>query len=208
MRIARNVASNVATTDRPPKPLGLSRFRAYRSCQISLELKGKTIFDSGKVFGGPAVRKVLIAEDDLMIADFLEEVLVDGGFDVCGIARTVTQGLALAQLHQPDIAILDLRLAFGGFGTEIAAGLDRKAGLGILYATGNAHQFVLTKNDGDACLDKPFRPDDVIRGLQLVDEITATGKASGPFPSGFRVLEGSEKTPKPPKNGKDYRDVA
>jgi DNA-binding response OmpR family regulator len=153
------------------------------------------------------VRKVLIAEDDLMIADFLEEVLTDGGFEVCGTARTVTQGIALAQLHQPDIVILDLRLAHGGLGTEIAAALDRKAGLGILYATGNSHQFLLTKNDGDACLDKPFRSVDVIRGLHLVEEITRSGKASKPFPSGFRVLEGSAITPKPPRNGKYYRDV-
>jgi len=141
------------------------------------------------------MRRVLIAEDDLVIADMLEEVLTDGGYEVCGIARTVTEGLALAHLHQPDILILDLRLAHGGLGTEIAAGLDRVAGLGILYATGNPHQFNLTKNDGDACLDKPFRSADVIRGLQLLDEITATGKASKPFPSGFRVLEAEGKTP-------------
>ena len=31
---------------------------------------------------------VLIIEDDLQIADILEEVLRDDGFDVCGVART------------------------------------------------------------------------------------------------------------------------
>lgn len=29
--------------------------------------------------------KVLIAEDDLMIADLAEEILVDEGYEVCGI---------------------------------------------------------------------------------------------------------------------------
>jgi hypothetical protein len=39
--------------------------------------------------------KVLIAEDDLLIAGMAEEVLVEGGFVVCGIARTVRRrGLA------------------------------------------------------------------------------------------------------------------
>jgi hypothetical protein len=33
------------------------------------------------------VLKVLIAEDDLMIAYLVEEVLVDEGCEVCGIAR-------------------------------------------------------------------------------------------------------------------------
>jgi DNA-binding response OmpR family regulator len=149
------------------------------------------------------MRKVLIAEDDLMIADMLEEALIDGGFEVCGIARTVTEGLELAQLHKPNLAVLDLRLADGDFGTEIAARLDRSGGLGILYATGNSHQFVLTSDDGDACLDKPYLPSDVIRGLDLVYEITRTGKASKPFPSGFRVLEGSGDPAILLRNGKD-----
>ena len=33
--------------------------------------------------------KVLIAEDDLVIADMVEEVLVESGYEVCGIAGTV-----------------------------------------------------------------------------------------------------------------------
>ena len=132
--------------------------------------------------------KVLIAENDLLMADMLEEIVVDGGFEVCGIARTVAEGVALGKLHKPDLALLDLRLAGGELGTEIAARLDR-AGLGILYATGNAGQIDLSSADGEACLDKPYRPADVLRALHIVEEITHTGTASPPFPSGFRLLE-------------------
>ena len=38
--------------------------------------------------------------------------------------------MALGELHKPDLAVLDLRLSHGGLGTEIAAQLDRKSGLG------------------------------------------------------------------------------
>jgi DNA-binding response OmpR family regulator len=38
----------------------------------------------------------MIAEDDLLMADMLEEVLVASGFEVRGIARTVEEGVALA----------------------------------------------------------------------------------------------------------------
>ena len=138
--------------------------------------------------------KVLIAENDLLMADMLEEVLVDSGYDVCGIARSVEEGVALGNLHQPDLALLDLRLAAGGLGTEIAARLDRKDGVGILYATGNAGQISLTRDDGEACLDKPYRSFDVVRALKIVEEIVATGKATGPFPSGFHLLEPGRST--------------
>ena len=132
--------------------------------------------------------KVLIAEDDLMIADLVEEVLVDEGYEVCGIARTVAEAVALAQHHKPDLAILDLRLADDGLGTEIAALLRPLGRLGVLYATGNMSQVVLTTADGDACLSKPYRSVDLLRSLEIVAEIVATGKALPPYPRGFQVL--------------------
>jgi CheY-like chemotaxis protein len=134
------------------------------------------------------VLKVLIAEDDLIIADLAEEILVDEGYEVCGIARTVTDAVALAHQHKPDLAILDLRLADGGLGTEIAAQLLPLGRLGVLYATGNISQVALTTANGDACLSKPYSSTDLVRGLKIVTEIVANGKASSSFPKGFQVL--------------------
>ena len=133
--------------------------------------------------------KVMIAEDDLMMADMLEDVLVEGGYEVCGIARTVEKGVELGERHQPDLAVLDLRLAGGGLGTEIASRLNRRGQLGVLYATGNIGHMGLTKADGEACLGKPYRPEDVVRALKIVEEIVATGEASKPFPRSFYVLK-------------------
>jgi hypothetical protein len=39
--------------------------------------------------------RVLIAEDELMIVDLLEDVLIANGYEVCGIARTVDEAVAL-----------------------------------------------------------------------------------------------------------------
>ena len=130
--------------------------------------------------------KVLIVEDDLMLADFAEEILVEHGYEISGIARTVADAVALAGHSKPDLVILDLRLADGGLGTEVAAQLPPFGRPGILYVTGNMSQVVLTH--GDACLAKPYRSADLIRGLQIVTEIVATGKAQPPFPQGFQLL--------------------
>ena len=82
--------------------------------------------------------KVMIAEDDLMMADMLEDVLVGGGYEVCGIARTVDKAVELGERCKPDLAVLDLRLAEGGLGTDIATRLNCRGHMGVLYATGNA----------------------------------------------------------------------
>jgi DNA-binding response OmpR family regulator len=132
--------------------------------------------------------KVLIAEDDLMIADMIEEILVEDGYEVCGIARTVAEGVELGQRHKPDLAVLDLRLADGGLGTEIAARLGGLAHLGVLYATGNAAQVHLTAVNGHGCLAKPYVADDLLRSLKIVRNMAATGTVSQPFPHGFQVL--------------------
>jgi CheY-like chemotaxis protein len=134
------------------------------------------------------VLKVLIAEDDLMIADLAEEVLIEAGYEVCGIARTVPEAVALAKLHRPDLAILDLRLADGGLGTEIAAQLLPLGKLGVLYATGNVSQVKLTAADGIASIAKPYLSIDLLRGLEIVAAIVTSGAAQPPFPRGFQLL--------------------
>jgi DNA-binding response OmpR family regulator len=130
--------------------------------------------------------KVMIVEDELMLADFAEELLGEQGYEVVGIARTVAEAVALARHSRPDLVMLDLRLADGGLGTEFAAQLPPLGRPGILYVTGNMSQVVLT--GGDACLAKPYRSIDLLRGLENVAEIVATGKAQPPFPQGFQLL--------------------
>jgi DNA-binding response OmpR family regulator len=134
------------------------------------------------------VTTIVIVEDDLMIADMTEQVLVEHGYEVCGIARTVDKAVALARLHRPDLILLDLRLAEGGLGTEVAAQLGSVEGLGILYATGNVSQVSLSSADGHAYLVKPYRTQNLLRGLEIVSNLVATGSAPLPFPSGFQLL--------------------
>ena len=137
--------------------------------------------------------KVMIAEDDLLMADLLEEVLIENGYDVCGIARTVAKAVELADRHKPDLAVLDIRLAEGGLGMDIAARVNRQ-GMGVLYATGTSGRMGLTRANGEALLSKPYKPEDIVRALEIVEQIVSTGEATQPFPKGFYVLNGSSKS--------------
>jgi len=147
------------------------------------------------------VLKVLIAEDDLLIADMIEDILVENGYEVCGIACTVADAVSLIRQHKPDLAVIDIRLADGGLGTEIVAQLGGIGTLGILYSTGNRSQVVLTAANGHACIGKPYRDTDLLRGLQIVSEILASGTGSPPFPRGFQLLPGVLKSPRSATHG-------
>jgi DNA-binding response OmpR family regulator len=133
--------------------------------------------------------KVLIVEDDLMIADISEDFLVEHGYEVCGIGRTVAQAVALGRRHLPDLAIIDMRLADGGLGSEVAAQLTDLKQLGILYITGNSSSARLENFRGHGYLAKPYLFADLVRSLEIVAELVDTGYASPPFPGGFNVLQ-------------------
>jgi len=55
--------------------------------------------------------RVLVLEDDALIAMYLQELLEDSGCDVIGPAPRVGKAMELLQQHDPDVAILDLNLA-------------------------------------------------------------------------------------------------
>ena len=121
---------------------------------------------------------VMIAEDDLFMADMLEEALAANGYEVCGIARTVEKAVELGERHKPDLAVLDIRLADGGLGTDIPARLKSQGHMGVLYASGHVGQMSLTRTDGEALIVKPYRSEDVIRALRIVEQIISTRNAS------------------------------
>lgn len=131
--------------------------------------------------------KVLIVEDEFMIADMVEDALVNGGYAVCGIGRSVEEAVALGRLHQPDLAVIDLRLAGGGFGSDIAPQWDAPQRVGILYATGNP-TYLTSDAIGQGCLTKPYSIPDLLRSLEIVATIVAKGEAPPPYPRGFKLL--------------------
>lgn len=130
--------------------------------------------------------KVLIVEDDVMTADQIEDVLLKSGYEVCGIARTVPDAVALGQRHDPDLAVIDLRLDDDGLGSDIVSQLNPR--LGVLYVTANVSQLTAIAAQGDAYLAKPYTDGDLLRCLQIVESIVETGTALPPFPRGFAML--------------------
>jgi two-component system, response regulator PdtaR len=84
--------------------------------------------------------KVLIAEDDALIAMSLREVLSFVRLEVVGNAASVNEALCLAQNTQPDLAIFDMRLAGKRDGIEGAALLRDIMDIPVVSLTANGDQ--------------------------------------------------------------------
>ena len=131
---------------------------------------------------------VLIVEDDLLIADLLQEALEADEYQVTGIARTVQQALQLAEQHCPDIAVIDIRLANGDLGTTVAAHFRNTTKTKILFSTGNGDSLTSLEDLGDAVITKPYRLRDVGRALTIINQLAQYGRTALAFPRNFRLL--------------------
>ncbi len=79
--------------------------------------------------------RVLIVEDEMLVAVNLEATIADLGYQPVGIAPDRATALSLAEAS-PDIALVDLNLRDGPTGPEIGQELSRK-GISVLYVTAN-----------------------------------------------------------------------
>jgi len=83
--------------------------------------------------------RVLIVEDEMLLALDLEDMLIDAGHTVVGQASDMAQALSLAQALQGkiDLAIMDGNLAGGSNGLETAAALRERWDIPSLFVSGN-----------------------------------------------------------------------
>jgi response regulator NasT len=58
----------------------------------------------------PSRIRILVAEDEALIRMDLVEMLVEAGYEVVAEAADGAQAIELAQLHKPDLAILDVKM--------------------------------------------------------------------------------------------------
>lgn len=78
--------------------------------------------------------RVLIVEDEPLLAADLRSLIEDAGHAVVGVAADVADALAKAEALDPDTVTLDLRLRGGESGLDVAEGL-RGRGAKIVFLT-------------------------------------------------------------------------
>ena len=104
--------------------------------------------------------KVLIVEDEFIVALNLKRVLTRLGFDTVGIAPDADTAMALAQ-EKPDIAIVDVNLRDGATGPKIGATLTHKFGASVLFVTANPRQLKGSEDGAVGVLSKPFNDNQI-----------------------------------------------
>ncbi|MCX6132143.1 MAG: response regulator, partial [Proteobacteria bacterium] len=84
--------------------------------------------------------KVLLVEDELLIAENVKEMLEDQGHKVVDICTTVTQAAASFSKHNPDLVLLDIKLQGKGSGIELSEMIRKYSSVPIIFVTANSDE--------------------------------------------------------------------
>lgn len=140
------------------------------------EPEGHDHLRSGNRFGldGERVLRVLIVEDEILIAMHLETLVKDMGLEVCGIVATGVGALDMAASMQPDIILMDVNLRGAMDGIEAARQVCDGSDTRIIFVTAYGDPQTLRRIEAAtpraAVLHKPPRPANLLAAIKRVTD--------------------------------------
>ena len=122
--------------------------------------------------------KVLIVEDEALVALYLEALVVGFGHQVCAVAACACEAIEGAAKHAPDVALMDVRLARGTNGVDAAREIFSRHGVRCIFLSGNLDdgtRHALAACQPIAFINKPVLPVTLRRALQTAERLASSG---------------------------------
>ena len=124
--------------------------------------------------------RVLIIEDEPLIAMDIESLVSDLGHKVVGIAPTRGQAVTLAERESPTLVLADIQLADGSSGIDAVNDILKGLNVPVVFITAYPERLLTGEKPEPAFLvTKPFRPEMVkaVISQALFFDMTAGGKS-------------------------------
>jgi two-component system, response regulator PdtaR len=112
--------------------------------------------------------KVLVVEDELIVAEAIARVLDDAGYEVVGTVGNAAGALKEAARRRPDLVLMDIRLADGGDGIDTARKMKAERQVDVVFMS--AHHDPKTRARAAAVhpagfVAKPFSPKQLLSAV-------------------------------------------
>lgn len=114
----------------------------------------------------PAAKRVLIVEDEVLLALHLEDLLTELGHEVVGQATRIEMAMELARDTDFDFAVLDINVA--GTKSFPVADILRQRGIPFAFATGYGAEGLTDGYRDTPTLRKPYAQEDLERTIAQV----------------------------------------
>jgi len=113
--------------------------------------------------------KILIVEDEFVVANDLRLILIEAGYQILGVAASVEEALESLRQQKPDLVLLDIMLEGPKSGIDLARDL-RAQNIAFIYLSANSSQKILEEaktTEPYGFLVKPFRRKDLLVTLDI-----------------------------------------
>ena len=114
--------------------------------------------------------KILVVEDEMIIAAKISMQLTSLGYEVTGILPRGEQAIQQVKENKPDIILLDINLKGELDGIETARQIQQFAEIPVIYLTANSDEATFNRAKPTrpyAFISKPFKQLDLQRAIEL-----------------------------------------
>lgn len=118
----------------------------------------------------PERYKVLIVEDERVVAKDLKQTLESMGYNVIAMAATRDETIACCENQLPDIVLMDIRIKGNVDGIDTASELHKLYGLRVIYLTAHADVASIDRAKRTyphAYLLKPVKPGELQGAIEI-----------------------------------------
>ena len=114
--------------------------------------------------------RILLVEDDALILMQMEVLVEDAGHRVVGTAMRTHEAVDLARTVRPDLAFVDLRLAEGDSGIDVARRLREEHGVMVVFVTANPLKLGNDFAGAAGVIAKPFTRSVMARAMPYLEQ--------------------------------------
>ncbi|WP_299225988.1 LytTR family transcriptional regulator DNA-binding domain-containing protein [uncultured Psychroserpens sp.] len=141
--------------------------------------------------------KILIVEDEMIIAANISLQLTTLGYEVTGIVPRADEALSCIKQNPPDIVLMDINLKGKIDGIETVKRIQQSYNIAIIYLTANADDAHFNRAKAThphAFISKPFKKLDLQRSIELTidrieqEQASVTDKTSNEHKSSPFIL--------------------
>lgn len=121
------------------------------------------------ITSNPTLR-ILIVEDEALIADEIQDWLSRLGFEVVGVTDSSTKALEAVKTHSPDLVLMDIRLKGPEDGIHAAGVIRKEHNLPVVYLTAHSDQATLNRAKQTSpfgYLLKPFQERELMVAIEM-----------------------------------------
>ncbi|RUZ75851.1 response regulator [Mesorhizobium sp. M7A.F.Ca.US.006.01.1.1] len=131
--------------------------------------------------------KVLIIEDEALLAMELESLVEDAGHSVVGWATSSAEAMAMADATEADIVFVDIHLSDGPSGIDVAKYIGERKNSTVVFMTANPKRIPDHFAGAIGVIAKPYTMNGLTSALRYLQEGVRRPPPVSARPAGFTL---------------------